>query len=223
MWKHFAHTECAAHCVDKNAKLAERLICVERWYEVNAIMPPLVVKPTVLAGFSHIDFEHIHWKQIKGPLNLCQLAEHAVLNAFQLGKPSTEDMLTREHDWYGKADLGALFHQFDLCQKYSMIVFNLRWCYRVAFLQTRQSQDTTWLYCAVQTIKAVAAFTSFIRTRATYTSLLNVDVAQHLRFESFLPFTVIEYSEFVEKRTAMRELLVALDKQRRDQEDYDDR
>ena len=222
MWKHFALTECAAHCVDKDAKLAERLICVESWYEVNAIMPPLVVRPTVLAGFSQIDFEHFHWKEVKGPLSLREQAEHAVLNALQLGKPPNEDMITPEHDWYGKADLDALFHQFDLCQKYSMIIFNLRSCYRVAFLETRKSQDTRWLYCAVQTIKAVATFTSFIRTRATYASLLKLDVMQHFRFDRFLPFTVIEYSEFVEKRTAMRELLVALDKERRDQEDYDD-
>ena len=77
-------------------------------------------------------------------------------------------------------------------------------------------------------IKAVINFTSYMYTRMAYTSLFGVslcegfEVVKNFRFDLALAFSVVEYSSYVEKRTAMREFIVSLGKDRRDEEDRDD-
>ena len=67
--------------------------------------------------------------------------------------------------------------------------------------------------------------TSLVSTRIAYASLLGVSLCEgfsrvkDFRFDLVLPFSVVEYFSYVEKRTTMRELLVALDKNRRDKEE----
>ena len=135
-------TKCGEHCAENEDKENERMACVKGWYKDNLILPPLVVKPTVLEEFSDIQFHHSHW--VQGSSNMLSLREHAqlaLLNALQLGKPQNNDMVTAENDWYGKADLGALVKMHESCQKYSLIIHNIRSCYRVCFLRARQSED----------------------------------------------------------------------------------
>ena len=204
----------------------ERMACVEGWYKDNLILPPLTVKPTVLEGFSDNHFHHSHWVQGSSKmLSLREHAQHALLNAFQLGKPQNNDMVTAENEWYGKADLRDLVKMFESCQKYSLIIHNIRSCYHVSFLRARQIDDRKWLYCAVNTIRAVMNFTSYVSTRIAYASLFGVSLCKgfecvkNFRFDLVLAFSVEDYFSYVEKRTAIRELLVALDKNRRDKEE----
>jgi hypothetical protein len=229
MWKQFVETECGEHHVEKDDKEKERMSCVKKWYEDNSILPPLVVKPSVLRRFSDIEFRHTHWVEGSSKmLTLRELAQLAVANALQLGKPHENDMMTVQYDWYGKANLGALVKLLETCQKHSLIIHNIRSCYAICFLRPRQQEDTIWLYCAVHAVRAAVEMSALVGTRVAYVSLLAVRLfdgfkcIKDFRFDLPVPFSVTELYSYVEIRTTMRECLVALDKNRRDREDVDD-
>lgn len=129
------------------------MTCVEEWYKDNLILAPPVVKLSVLRGFSDIHFHYSH--SVDGSSKMLSLREHAQLalpNALQLGKPQNNEMITAEHDWYGKANLDGLVKMHESCQQHSLIIHNIRRCYCLCFTRARQSEDTKWLCCAVNAI-----------------------------------------------------------------------
>ena len=222
MWKHhFVETKCS-----------QRMTCVEEWYKDNAILPPLTINPGVLPRFTDTAqdvVKHSHWTEDKSKvLSLREIAQRILLNALRIGKPENNAMATPDTDWYGKVDLRELAKKYELCKKYSLIIHNIRLCYPVVCLRTRQADDTKWLYCAVQAIRTIISFTSYIHTRVAYTSLLGVSQCkgferiQDYRFDLVLAFSVEECYTYLEKRAAIRELLIVLEHDRRDGGDDDD-
>ena len=74
-------------------------------------------------------------------LSLREYAQRALLNAFQLGKPENNAMMTPEHDWYGNAYLLDLANMYDKCEMYSLMIHNIRLCYHGDFPRARQIDD----------------------------------------------------------------------------------
>ena len=124
-----------------------------------------------------------------------------------------------------KAYVLDLVDMHDKCDMYSLIIHNIRLCYHGDFPRARQIDDKRWLRGAMNAIRAVIDFTPYIYTRIAYTSLFGVslckgfELVKNFRFEHMLRFSVVDYSSYIEKRTAMREFIVALGKDRRDEED----